>query len=308
MPNETVFKRYEGNPIITPGQVPHANSIFNSAVVKFGRGYAGVFRVDNHSLGGNLHRGFSTDGIAWKIDAKPIKMTTKYDIDPNSGGIDPRVIKIGATYYITWGSYMSGGLIGLAETTDFKTFRKLEYPVPPFNRNGVLFPRKINGHYVLLHRPSDTGHTPFGKIFLSQSKDLEYWGHHRHVLSEFGGWGYTKIGPGPVPLEIDDGWLCLIHGVRETCSGFLYVIGGMILDKNEPWKIKYLCRDYLLAPTEYYERVGDVQNVVFPTALFVDDKRRLRLYYGCADTCVGLAYSTVKEVVGFIKENSFKKK
>jgi beta-1,4-mannooligosaccharide/beta-1,4-mannosyl-N-acetylglucosamine phosphorylase len=304
MANETVFKRYEGNPIIVPDQVPGANSIFNSAVVKFEGAYAGVFRVDSQRLGAALHRGFSKDGIAWKIDSKPIKFTTVYDIDPTSGGYDPRVVKIGNKYYITWCAHLGGATIGLGETTDFKSFRKLEFPLPPFNRNGVLFPRKVNGKYLMLHRPSDNGHTPFGKIFLSASKDLEYWGHHRHVLSEFGGWGYTKIGPGPAPLEIDEGWLCLIHGVRQTCSGFVYVIGGMILDKKEPWKIKYLCRDYLLAPTEYYERVGDVPNVVFPTTLFVDDKKRLRLYYGCADTCVALAFSTVKEVVTFIKAHS----
>jgi beta-1,4-mannooligosaccharide/beta-1,4-mannosyl-N-acetylglucosamine phosphorylase len=302
MPNETVFKRYDGNPIITARAVSGANSIFNSAVVKFQKGYAGIFRVDGHNLSASLHQGFSKDGITWKIGPHPVKMTTKYDINPTSGGYDPRVVKIGEKFYITWCTGDNGASIGLAETSDFKSFRKLEHPLPPFNRNGVLFPRKVGGKYLLLHRPSDNGHTPFGKIFLSASPDLEYWGHHRHVLSEFGGWGYTKIGPGPAPLEISDGWLCLIHGVRQTCSGFVYVIGGMILDKNEPWKVKHLCRNYLLAPSEYYERVGDVPNVVFPTSLFVDDDKRLRLYYGCADTCVALAYSTVKEVVEFIKD------
>ena len=68
-------------------------------------------------------------------------------------------------------------------TFDFKTFHQLENAFLPFNRNGVLFPRKLNGNFAMLSRPSDNGHTPFGDIFYSESPDLEYWGRHRHVMS-----------------------------------------------------------------------------------------------------------------------------
>ena len=96
----------------------------------------------------------------------------------------------------------------------------------PYNRNGVLFPRKIGGEYLMLSRPSDTGHTSFGDIFVSRSPDLKYWGCHRYVMGTVKGdesaWQSTKIGPGPTPIETDGGWLLIYHGVLTTCNGYVY--------------------------------------------------------------------------------------
>lgn len=88
---------------------------------------------------------------------------------------DPRLVKVEDTYYIIWCQDFYGAAIGMAKTTDFKTFVRVENPFLPFNRNAVLFPRKINGNFVMLSRPSDSGHTPFGDIFLSESPDMTYW-------------------------------------------------------------------------------------------------------------------------------------
>ena len=110
---------------------------------------------------------------------------------------DPRLVKVEDTYYIIWCQDFYGASIGMAKTTDFKTFTRLENPFIPYNRNAVLFPRKINGNYMLLSRPSDSGHTPFGDIFLSESPDLVYWGRHRHVMSQGSEWWESvKIGGG----------------------------------------------------------------------------------------------------------------
>ena len=87
---------------------------------------------------------------------------------------DPRLVKVEDTYYIIWCQDFYGAAIGMAKTTDFKTFVRVENPFLPFNRNAVLFPRKINGNFVMLSRPSDSGHTPFGDIFLSESPDMTY--------------------------------------------------------------------------------------------------------------------------------------
>lgn len=90
----------------------------------------------------------------------------------------------------------------MAKTTDFKTFTRIENPFIPFNRNAVLFPRKINGNFVLLSRPSDSGHTPFGDIFLSESPDMVYWGKHRHVMGRSSEWWESvKIGAARRPLR-----------------------------------------------------------------------------------------------------------
>ncbi len=307
MANETVFKRYKGNPIITAKAVPRANSIHNSAIVKFGKGYAGIFRIDEIDFNFTMHVGFSADGIDWEIDPDIVKMKTKDEyLVIKDRTYDPRVTRIADTYYVTWClDSKQGPCIGLAKTKDFKTFEQMENITYPANRNCVIFPRKIGGKYAMLHRPSDRGHTPFGDIFYSTSPDLIHWGCHRFVFGTTrGGWQSTKVGPGPVPIEIKDGWLLIYHGVWTSCNGYLYYAGGAILDKEEPWKVLYRTKDYLLAPTEQYERVGDVPNVVFPSSAVVEDGR-IRLYYGCADTCISMAEAEVDKVVKFIKTHSY---
>ena len=102
-------------------------------------------------------------------------------------GYDPRVCFIEDRYYVTWcNGYKGQPTIGVAWTKDFKTFHQLENAFLPFNRNGVMFPRKINGRYAMLSRPSDNGHTPFGDIYYSESPDMEFWGRHRLVMSPAG--------------------------------------------------------------------------------------------------------------------------
>ncbi len=307
MANETVFKRYPGNPIITAKAVPRANSIHNSAVVKFGAGYAGIFRVDEQDMNFTLHVGRSRDGYRWDIDPKPVRMRSDdSEIRVTSHSYDPRITRLGGTYYITWcNADEHGPCIGLAATKDFKTFRQMENPLPSANRNCVIFPRKIRGHYAILHRPSDRGHTPFGDVFYAESPDLTHWGHHRFVFGPRGGWQGTKVGPGPAPIETKDGWLLIYHGVWTSCNGYLYYAGGALLDLEQPWKVRYRTKDYLLAPTEPYERVGDVSNVVFPSSAIVEGGV-LRLYYGCADTCVSVAEAKIPAIVAFIKTHSFK--
>ena len=206
MANETVFKRYAGNPIVTASAVPRANSIHNSAIVKRGEGdYAAVFRVDEISLDCVLHVGFSQDGINWDIDPDPIQMrSSDPEIFATNFSYDPRLTRLEDTYYLTWcNAGPQGPKIGFATTKDFKTFTQGEDLLPPANRNCVIFPRKIDGKYAIYHRPSDRGHTPFGDIFYATSPDFVHWGCHRFVFGPRGGWQSLKTGPGPAPIETD---------------------------------------------------------------------------------------------------------
>lgn len=302
--------RYTENPIIGRHGNSISNSVFNSAVVPFENGYAGVFRCDSVSISMDIFTGFSEDGIHWKISNEPIVFAgADAEILRKEYRYDPRVCLIDGKYYISWCNGYHGPTIGLAYTEDFKTFTQLENVFLPFNRNGVLFPRKIDGMYMMLSRPSDNGHTPFGDIFISQSPDLEFWGRHRYVMGTVKGndsaWQSTKVGPGPVPIETDEGWLLIYHGVITTCNGFVYRMGCALLDIDEPWKVKYRSKDYILAPNELYECVGDVPNVTFPCATLADaDTGRIAIYYGCADTVTGLAFTTVDTLLDHIKKNS----
>lgn len=302
--NEVVW-RSSRNPIIQRHAIPTSNSIFNSAVVPFQGAYAGVFRCDDRARNMQLHRGFSKDGVDWDIDPNPISFSCDIpEISKFVYGYDPRVCWIQDRYYVTWCNWFHGPTIGVAYTFDFKYFQQLENAYLPFNRNGVLFPRKINGNYGMLSRPSDNGHTPFGDIFFSESPDLCYWGKHRYVMGTAGGWQSTKVGAGPIPIETTEGWLLLYHGVLTSCNGFVYSFGAALLDIDQPWKVIARGTSYLLAPTELYECVGDVPNVTFPCATLVDGSTdRLAIYYGGADTVVCLAFAYVHEIIDFVKNN-----
>lgn len=303
--NDVVWRSAK-NPIIPRNLLPTSNSIFNSAVVPYKDGFAGVFRCDDTRREMRVHAGFSDDGINWNINPEPIEfICDDEEVGNFEYAYDPRVCWIEDRYYVTWCNGYHGPTIGVAYTFDFKEFHQLENAFLPFNRNGVLFPRKINDEYVMLSRPSDTGHTPFGDIFISQSKDFTYWGKHRHVMSPRGSWQSTKIGAGPIPIETKDGWLMIYHGVLTSCNGYVYHFGAALLDLDEPWKVIARTEPYILSPQEYYECVGDVPNVVFPCAALTDaDTGRIAIYYGGADTVTCLAYTQVDELIEFIKNNS----
>lgn len=301
-----VVWRSARNPVIPRDLIPCSNSIFNSAVVPYKGKYAGVFRCDDRRRFMRLHAGFSEDGIAWRLDNEPIRFKT--EIAEMAGfdfGYDPRVAEIEGRYYVTWCNGYHGPTIGLAWTDDFRSFHQLENMLLPYNRNGVLFPRRINGKYMMLSRPSDTRHTSFGDIFLSQSPDLTFWGEHRFVMGTRRGWQCTKIGAGPVPIETTEGWLLIYHGVLTSCNGYVYSAGVALLDIDEPWKVICRAGPYILSPQRDYECWGDVPNVVFPCAALADaDTGRLAIYYGAADTTTCLAFADVDELIAFARETS----
>jgi len=305
---QDVVWRHSKNPIIGWNPFPAAARVYNSAVVPFNDGFIGVFRSDYKNGRPHLHVGYSQDALNWEFEEEAIQWVDAegQPFQP-SYAYDPRVVKLDDTYYVTWCTDDHGATLGMGMTKDFKTFTRLENACVPFNRNGVLFPRKINDQYVLLNRPSDSGHTPFGDVFLSHSNDMEYWGKHRHVMGKGGEgwWQGVKIGAGPIPIETSEGWLMIYHGVSGTCNGFVYSIGAAILDIDEPWKVKYRTRDYLLTPEKEYETAGFVPNVAFPCAALADaDTGRIAIYYGAADTYSAVAYTQVDELVEYIKNNS----
>ena len=132
--------RYSGNPIIERDALPKSNSIFNSAVVPFGSGFAGVFRVDLTTREQKLVTGFSDDGIHWRLNNNYI-----------FSGYDPRLCNIEGSYYLSYVKNLTwplGTVIGIAKTNDFESFEELDDATVPVSRNGVLFPKKINGMSV----------------------------------------------------------------------------------------------------------------------------------------------------------------
>ena len=298
--------RYSENPIIKRNPLPGVARIFNSAVIPYKGEFIGVFRAEQTNGVPHLYMGYSKDGVNWTYEPEKIPFVNEAG-EPFMPryAYDPRLIEIEGTYYIIWCTDFYGAALGMAKTKDFKKFVRIDNPFLPFNRNGVLFPRRINGNFVLLSRPSDSGHTPFGDIFVSESPDLTYWGKHRHVMARGCEWWQSlKIGGGSAPIETSEGWLVIYHGVTGTCNGYVYSMGACILDIDNPSIVKYRANRFILTPEEWYEERGFVANVVFPCAALTDaDTGRIAIYYGAADSYVGMAFTTVDELVEFVKAN-----
>lgn len=195
--------RYTENPVIRRNPLPGVARIFNSAVMPYEGAYIGVFRGEQTNGIPFIYLGRSKDAIHWDIEPEKIQFVNEAGepfMPPYA--YDPRMVKVEDTYYIIWCQDAYGAAIGMAKTTDFKTFTRVENPFLPFNRNAVLFPRKINGNFKLLSRPSDSGHTPFGDIYISESPDMKYWGCHRHVMGKGSNWWENvKIGGGAPPSK-----------------------------------------------------------------------------------------------------------
>ena len=290
--------RWKDNPIIGRNPLPGVARIFNSAVMPYEGKFVGVFRGEQTNGVPYIYLGWSQDAIHWDFEPNKIPFVDEAG--------NPFMPIYAYTYYIIWCQDFYGAAIGVAKTQDFKHFVRIENPFLPFNRNAVLFPRKVHGNFMMMSRPSDSGHTPFGDIFISESPDMVFWGKHRHVMSRGNSWWEgLKIGGGAAPIETSEGWLLSYHGVTQTCNGYVYSIGGAILDIDEPSKVKYRCNNYLLTPEEWFEERGFVPNVTFPCATLHDPETgRIAVYYGAADSYVGLAFGYLDEIIDYIKDNS----
>ncbi|MED5316399.1 MAG: hypothetical protein VX744_01485, partial [Candidatus Neomarinimicrobiota bacterium] len=200
-------------------------------------------------------------------------------------------------------------LLGIIQTQDFNSFEFLGFTGKKDNRNGVLFPEKINGKYARLDRPNlkelESGATTGNAIWYSESDDLFHWPTTRQVMEgRFHYWD-ENIGAGPPPIKTEKGWLLIYHGITMHYQP-IYQAGVVLLDLNEPWRVISRGRYNVLEPREMWELVGQVPNVVFPTGIivesydengFANNSSEVKLYYGAADTHIGLATSTIQALI-----------
>lgn len=291
------LKRYPGNPILRPKfeNTWESERVFNPAVIY------------ENNLFHLFYRGMGVDGISrigyaisldgfefWRFD-KPV-FTPKLLVEPR-GCEDPRVVKIGDKFYMTYTAYSEGGTrIGLASTTNFISWERLEMECNEErnNKNAVLFPEKIRDKYVLFHRPMDC---ELMTIWITYSDDLIHWGAQKEVMCPSERWEGRKIGAGAPPIKTDKGWLLIYHGVDEDG---VYRTGVALFDLNDPSKLLYRHPNPILEPEEDYEILGEIPRVVFPCgACEVEDK--FYVYYGGADKTVCVAVAEKEELLGVFK-------
>ncbi len=209
------------------------------------------------------------------------------------GVMDARVTVMDGIYYIMYLAYGKHGYrIGLATTKDFQSVERVGLISEPDTKGGTLFPVKFNGRYARLERPQQ-GHA----VWLSYSDDLRHWGDSKRVMApRFGYWDNTRIGAGAPPMLIDEGWLVIYYGVKDTSSGPLFRLGSVILDRNDPSKVVGRSNIPILAPREKYERIGDIPNLVYSTGAFIDSDGKIHIFYGAADSCVCMATTGIDEI------------
>ena len=304
-----LFKRYDKNPILTASDWPYAaHTVFNAGACQLGDETILLVRVEDRRGHSHLTVARSKNGITdWAIDEKPSFAPEPADFPEETWGVeDPRLtwVEERGEWVIAYTAYsLSGPMVSLASTKDFKTFTRIGPVMPPDDKDAAVFPRRFSGRYAMIHRPVSAGASG-AHIWLSFSPDLRHWGDHHILLRARHGawWDANKIGLSPPPLETPEGWLLLYHGVRNTPGGCIYRLGIALLDLENPWQVIRRSDEWIFAPEAPYERHGDVNGVVFPCGWILDEATGvIRMYYGGADSCLALATANLSEILEYLR-------
>jgi predicted GH43/DUF377 family glycosyl hydrolase len=308
VPAAALFLRHADNPIIRVGQLPYpANSVFNPGAGRVADDTVLLLRIEDLRGISHLLVARSRDGVSgWRFDPAPL-LTPDPDLHPEEiwGCEDPRLTWLPerAEWAIAYTAYSRRGpLVSLATSVDFTEVRRLGPVMPPEDKDAALFPRRIDGRWAMIHRPSPL--RGGAHMWISFSPDLRHWGDHSLLLEARDGawWDAGKIGLGPPPLETPDGWLICYHGVHATTSGPIYRVGLALLDLEDPRIVLRRTDEWVLGPSAPYERGGDVNKVVFPSGWVLDDQSgMLSLYYGAGDSVVALATARLTDILEYLR-------
>jgi predicted GH43/DUF377 family glycosyl hydrolase len=295
-----ILHRFEGNPVISLEDIPfRCNTVFNGAVVKKGDEYYHLLRVEGQQGYSVFALARSKDGLHFTVEDKPVMIPARKDpfAKYETRGIeDPRITELEGIYYVMYTAYSKYGTrIVLAKTEDFYHYERIALVSGPGNKDGILFPEKINSEYVRLDRPIGKG---VGSMWVSYSKNLVDWGKSElQMTPRPGSWDSFRIGASVPPIKTEHGWLEIYHGVKKTVAGLIYRIGTVLTDLEQPYKVIARCSEPVLSPREDYERIGDIGNVTFACGAVVENSGEIKVYYGAADTCVCVATTNFNELI-----------
>jgi len=312
-PSSLRFERSPENPILSPIS-EHAwedKMVFNPAALLEEDGVHLIYRAMGHedtSVFGYAKLDTESGTKVIERFSEPIYIP-RADFEQkyhpgNSGCEDPRITRIGNTYYLCYTAFdgINPPRIALSSISakDFleRHFEQFSDPIlisSPHvdDKDAALFPEKIRGHYVIIHRlqPSiDLNYVSDlsvfdGKNFLTRNPILQ---------PRIGMWDDLKIGLSSTPLKTDHGWLMLYHGVSSADNA--YRVGAALLDLKHPEKVIGRTDTPLFEPEMPYEKEGVIPNVVFPCGSVIKDGRII-IYYGGADTVIGVASVSLQAVL-----------
>jgi beta-1,4-mannooligosaccharide/beta-1,4-mannosyl-N-acetylglucosamine phosphorylase len=315
-----MLTRNPQNPILTRSDVPpmppdlvDVTSVFNPGAIKMLNTYYLVTRVQSRSRETCFVVAESGDGTNFTVHSKPVVLKGMETLGKRVYHVyDARLTRFGNTVYMMFAMDMEGSCqLGLATTGDFRRFQFLGIVSDGDTRNGVIFPERINGKFMMLDRPNlsetEGGVRTGSTIYLSESDDMMKWKRLAPVMSgRFHYWD-EFIGSGPPPVKTRQGWLHVYHGVASHFgSANIYQGGVILLDLKDPSKLIGRSRCNILEPREIFELAGQVPNVCFPSGLIVEHydaegyalpESPVKIYYGAADTSVGLAHTTIQQLI-----------
>jgi len=307
---ETLFHRYQSNPILTAADWPYpVHTVFNPGAVRLEDGTTLLLcRVEDRRGHSHLCAARSENGLnGWVIDASPTLLPNPEEYPEELWGIeDPRITYVAELqkYAIAYTAFSRGGPgVALALTQDFRSFERQGLIMQPDDKDAALLPRRIHGDFALIHRPV---HPSGAHVWISYSPDLRNWGGHKIMLQarKGGWWDANKIGLSPPPIETPQGWLMIYHGVRHTAAGALYRIGLALFELDRPEVCLSRGDSWIFGPETAYEREGDVGSAVFPCGLTVgNDGDTLLIYYGAADTSIAVASASIRELLKWLATN-----
>ncbi len=299
--NKKFFIRHENNPLITPEDVPcEANAVLNPGVAEMDGDVVLVLRIEDKEGISHLRVARSKNGVDnWRYADKPLLEPGEPDFPYEQWGCeDARVTQLGEReWIIAYTAYSRfGPTVCLAKTRDFEKVKRFGPAFIPTNKDAALFPGKIGGRYYMLHRPEIGGKEDMWHA--STSNYLTHWDQPGLLMERRGGpyWDGQRIGAGCPPIRTKQGWLMIYHGTKAMGNRSIYRLGVALLDIDDPTKVIARSNEWIFAPETPYEQTGLMPMVVFACGALVRGDE-IWLYYGAADTCVGLAIGKVSDLL-----------
>jgi predicted GH43/DUF377 family glycosyl hydrolase len=297
------WARLSIDPIVSPkGDGFESAGTFNPSVVKKDGKFVMLYRAQDRKGTSALGYATSDDGIHFTRRPEPV-MVSEAPYEKGGGVEDPRLQKIGDTYYLTYTGYNNvdgaaadkkDAQLCLATSADLVHWQRQGVIMPSFKgkwnvkwtKSGAIVPEKINGKYWMYYLADAQGKDT--QMGVASSDDLLHWSDvldHPVLASRPGSFDSQVVEPGPAPIITPQGIFLIYNGADDK---LVYSTGWVLFDKNDPTKVLARSDGPVFGPEKEWEKVGQVPNVVFVEGMVRDGNRWL-FYYGGADKNVGVA-------------------
>lgn len=299
--------RLSSEPILSPrGDGFESAGTFNPSVVKKDGKFVMLYRAQDRNGTSSLGYATSDDGIHFSRRPEPV-MVPEAPYEKGGGVEDPRLQKIGDTYYLTYTGYNNvdgvaadkkDAQLCLATSTDLIHWKRQGIIIPGYKgkwnvkwtKSGAIVPEKIDGKYWMYYLADAQGKD--SQMGVAFSSDLLHWTEaldHPILASRAGSFDSQVVEPGPPPVITPEGIFLIYNGADDKS---LYSTGWVLFDKKDPTKVLARAQEPVFLPEKEWEKVGQVPNVVFVEGAVQDGKRWL-FYYGGADKTIGVATAPV---------------